>query len=125
MEGFLRGPWCQRARTHICVQCTICVCRNLPKSAHPTVMTQTFRIQCAWFHIYCAWGATLPIRRGFHHNIKNVNGMSFTIRRASFVLIQTLSSPILWLSSRPFDLHFQLSQVVSIPFGQHCKRDPP
>ena len=49
--------------------------------------------------------------------LKIVNGMSFTIHRASFVHVQISSSPILWLSSWPFDLHFQLSQVVSVPFG--------
>ena len=57
-EGLLRGPWCQSARTHICVQRAVCVRWHLPESAHPTVMMQMFRVHHAWFRVYCAWGAT-------------------------------------------------------------------
>ena len=57
-EGFLRGPWCRSARTHIRVQRAVCVHRHLPESARPMVTMQTFCVHRAWFPIYRMWGAT-------------------------------------------------------------------
>ena len=58
-RGVLRGPWCQSTHTHICVQRTVCVRRHLPESTCPMVTTRTFRVHCALFRVYRAWGATI------------------------------------------------------------------
>ena len=117
-EGFLRVPWCRSAHTHIRVQRAVCMHQHVPESVPSNGHdVNVLHPSCMVLHLSHVGCNTPSQMRVFVIILKMAIGVSFTICRASCMHVQTQSFPILWLSSWPFDLHFQLSQVVSVPFG--------